>query len=344
VSGKVQLAGTPSAPQFEGAIEWKNGRIAFPAPWQPVEDIEARLGFHADEAAFEETRGRMGEGTFGLAGKIGLANLRELPWEFQLRGANLDFFADENLQLRGTPDFAARGSRQSGAIQGILGLDGSAVLRGLTITPQLSAAAPVSAPPASSPAATSLAAWTVDLKMSSATPISVGREDEGGTLTPDLYLQGTVGEPLLLGTIGAEKLSVRWPSEAKLTAAGRVHFTREKPWMPVLDLTGVGQAGPYDIRAGVFGPVDERRLLVSSSPPLTTEQIVLLLTTGVSPVPLPPSAPATPEDKLTAEPSWLELDSIRGLLGWNTGEGAAGGEGEAISLGGGTVGYEWNWR
>ena len=180
--------------------------------------------------------------------------------------------------------------------------------------------------------------------MKSAAPIPVGPAGADGFLAPDLYLRGTVGEPLLVGTIHADELQVHWPSGAKLAASGRIHFTREKPWLPVLDLAGSGRAAAYDIRAGVFGALDERKLLLTSAPPLTTEQIVVLLTTGVSPVPLPPELAATPEDKLTAEPSWLELDNIRGLLGWNTGEGAPGGEGEAISLGGGTVGYEWNWR
>jgi translocation and assembly module TamB len=284
----------------------------------------------------------MGEGNFGLAGKVSMSNWRDPRWELQLRGANLAIYADENLRLLGAPDLEARGTKGAGEIKGTLGLDGSAVLRGLTITPQLTAAAPASVP--SAPAPRPLAAWTLDLKMTSAVPIGAGPDGEDGSLAPDLYLQGTIGSPLLLGTIRADNWQVRWPSDAKLTVAGRVHFTREKPWMPVLDLTGAGQAGAYDIRAGVFGPLEERRLLISSAPSLTTEQIVLLLTTGVSPVPLPPSAPATPEDKLTAEPSWLELDNIRGLLGWNTGEDVPGGEGEAISLGGGAAGYEWSWR
>ena len=344
VTGKVQLTGKPSAPQTAGAIEWKNGRIAFPVPWQPAEDIETRLRFQADQAVFEETRGRMGEGTFGLAGRIGLANWRYPQWELQVRGANLAFYADDNLRLLGTPELEARGTRSAGEIKGTLGLDGSAVLRSLTITPQLTAVAPASAAPATAPPPRPLAPWTLDLKMTSGVPLGVGPDGTEGSLLPDLYLQGTVGEPLLLGTIRADHWQVRWPSGAKLTAAGRVHFTREKPWSPVLDVTGAGQAGPYDIRAGAFGPADDRRLLVSSAPSLTTEQIVLLLTTGVSPVPLPSSAPASPEDKLTAEPSWLELDNIRGLLGWSTGGDVSGGEGEAISLGGGAAGYEWSWR
>ena len=176
--------------------------------------------------------------------------------------------------------------------------------------------------------------------------MAIGPKGPEGSLAPDLYLQGTVGDPLLLGTIGVDRLQVVWPSEAKLAVAGRMHFTREKPWIPVLDLTGAGEAGPYDIRAGVFGPIDERKLLLSSAPPLTTEQIVLLLTTGVSPVPsaVDETAVLTPEQKMTSEPTWLDLDKVRGLLGWGTDSPPDRSSSAEWSLGGEAVGYEWSWR
>ena len=112
----------------------------------------------------------------------------------------------------------------------------------------------------------------------------------------------------------------------------------------MLDLAGEGAAGVYDIRAGIHGFPAEGQLLLSSVPALTSEQIVLLLNTGVSPVPREQDASATPEGKLTAEPSWLELGSIRGLFGWNTGEAATGEPGEGAFSDGGAVGYEWSWR
>ncbi len=346
-SGKVYVAGTPSAPQAEGSIIWKDGRITFPTPWQPMEDIETKIGFYANEAVFEETRGRMGEGTFGLAGKIGFAKLRNPQWEASLRGENLAFYADENLSLVGMPDIEAGGTRASGSIKGTLGLDGSTVLRGITVTPQLVAPTPEPARVESLPKdANSFDAWTLDLKMSSAAPIAIGPEGFEGSLAPDLYLQGTVGDPLLLGTIGVDRLQVVWPSEAKLAVAGRMHFTREKPWVPVLDLTGAGEAGPYDIRAGVFGPLDQRKLLLSSAPPLTTEQLLLLLTTGISPVPsaVDETALLTPEQKMNTEPTWLDLEKVRGLLGWGTDSPPDGSSSAEWSLGLEAVGYDWSWR
>jgi hypothetical protein len=345
VSGKVQWTGTSAAPQAEGALEWKNGRVSFPDPWLPMEDVETKIVFSADQAVFEETRGRMGEGTFGLAGKITFSDWRNPRGEAQLRGANLSLYANENLLIKATPDLAANGTEKSGTIKGTLGLEGSAVRRALAVTPQLLAVAAETAPEAVPPVPAPADVWTLDLKLTSAAPIPVGADGAAGSLVPDLYLQGTVREPLLVGTIHADKLEVAWPSGAKLAAAGRVHFTAAKPWIPVLDLAGAGEAGAYDIRAGIFGPLDERKLLLSSAPPLTTEQIVLLLTTGVSPAPAatPDMIPTTAEQKMNTEPSWLDLDKVRGLLGWGT---RSPSEAEAAewSLGREAVGYEWSWR
>jgi hypothetical protein len=341
MEGTVRLSGTASTPQAEGSIEWKDGRIAFPDPWQPMEKIGTKVVFRANEVLLEEMRGHMGEGGFGLSGKVDFTDPRELQWEARLRGENLAFYADENVALVGQPDLEARGTPEAGAIKGILALDGSAVLRGIAVAPQLvmpPAAAAVA--PAGSPATGLFRVWALDLKLGSAIPVPVGPEGADGLLAPDLYLQGTVSEPLLLGTIGVDRLRVTWPSEAELMAAGRLHFTREQPWVPVLDLAGAGQAGPYAIRAGVFGPLDERKLFLSSAPPLSTEQSVLLLAAGVSPDPSAGLSPLTAEEKMRAEPSWLDLEKVRGLLGWGT----AAPEAAEWSLGREAVGYEWSWR
>jgi translocation and assembly module TamB len=345
VSGKVQWTGTSAAPQAEGAIEWKNGRVSFPNPWLPMEDVETKIVFSADQAVFEETRGRMGEGTFGLAGKIVFSDWRNPRGEAQLRGANLSLYANENLLLKAAPDLAANRTEKSGTIKGTLGLEGSAVRRALAVTPQLLAPSAETPPEAIPPVPAPADVWTLDLKLTSAAPIPVGADGAAGSLVPDLYLQGSVREPLLVGTIHADKLEVVWPSGARLAAAGRVHFTAAKPWIPVLDLAGAGEAGAYHIRAGVFGPLDERKLLLSSAPPLTTEQIVLLLTTGVSPAPAaaPDMIPPTAEQKMNTEPSWLDLDKVRGLLGWGT-QSPSEGESAEWSLGREAVGYEWSWR
>jgi hypothetical protein len=53
--------------------------------------------------------------------------------------------------------------------------------------------------------------------------------------------------------------------------------------------------------------------------------------------------PPTAEQKMNTEPSWLDLDKVRGLLGWGTQPPSEAKTAE-WSLGREAVGYEWSWR
>jgi len=345
VSGKIRIDQTPAAPQAAGTLTWEAGRVALPGGWNPLEDIHARAVFAGTKAVFEETRARWGEGTLGVAASADFADRRNPVWEILLRGGALQPYRDENLRLQLDADLQARGDREKGLIQGTLALDGSAVLRGLALAPQLGPVNVASVVPPFRIASAPFAGWPLEVNVTAASPLPVGSDGSRGALRPDLYLRGTAAEPLLLGTVVVDNLRVALPGDGELAGGGRLHFTQAKPWIPFLDLTGRARTGAYDIYAGAFGPLDGRRLFLSSTPDLEAGQIVMLLATGVSPLPAQ-AAPATPADKLAAEPAWLELDKVRGLLGWKTEDGDVVGEGDFPdwSLGEQLVGYEWDFR
>jgi hypothetical protein len=346
LGGKLQAGATPEAPVIEGSLEWKDGRISFPGDWSPVEAVQAKAVFAGTQAVLEGTSAKMGQGTLGATGSVDLADRRNPRWEILLRGEGLSLYEDDHLLLRGKADLEARGNREGGEVKGMVDLDGSEVRRGIVLTPQLDPVPAVAVVVPLRVTLTPFTSWKLDLKTGSATPLRAGPAEGGGSLEPDLYLQGTLGEPLLLGTLWAANLPVTFPSRGNLAAAGAIHFTREQPWAAVLDLVGVGAAGPYDIRAGAFGPLDAQKLFLSTVPPLTKEQIVMLLTTGAnpSPAPAPDLAPMTPEAKMEAEPAWLDLDKIRGLFGWGTDAVAEDDAAADWSLGEETVGFGWGWQ
>ena len=210
--------------------------------------------------------GRVGDGTLGVAGRVNYAERGKAAWEILLRGEGLRIYEDDKLRLQAKADVEARGLGEEGEVKGSLDLRGSAVLRGILLTPLLGAAvesAPVTAPMVWDLAP--FASWKINVQLGAEELLPVGRGERAGALGLELSLQGILGEPLLLGTLRAEKLAVEFPARGRMTAGGRVHFTKEKPWMPVLDLEGAATAGPYDLRAGFFGPLDERRLLLSSA-------------------------------------------------------------------------------
>lgn len=347
VQADLRAGQTLDQPLLEGSVAWSGGRVEFPAPWRPLAEVNARLVFSGTTGVFEETTAQWGGGLVALQGRADFSDRRNVGWDILLRGERALLYEDERLRWQADIDLTAQGNNEAGAIKGTLGLSGSALLGELMVTPQLGAvsagAAPVS--PLFTLQTLPWASWDLAVEMRSDEFLPAGPDGAGGSVGPNLSLRGTAGEPLLLGTVQVKNIPVAFPSRGSLTVSGAIDFTRAKPWMPVLDLVGSGEAGPYDLQAGAFGPLDERRLFMASAPPLAPEQIVLLLTTDVAPVPVAAVdlAPLTPGEKLQAEPSWLDLDRLRGLLGWGTGPATLVPASEPWSLGSDPMSYEWAW-
>lgn len=345
ISGRLQADGSLSSPRVKGELLLENGEVDRPGGWTTVEDVRSRIVFTGNEAVLEETSARLGRGTLGVAGRFGFADPKKTTRQILLRGEELDLYRDDVLSVVGKADLEARGDSEAGEVKGELLLDGSKVMKSVLLAPRLKAVPATEDLDVPRWNSAPFQSWKLDVSLGAAQPLSVGCAKSAGSLAPDLYLRGTLGDPVLLGTLRAEKIEVFFPQRGRMALSGKIHFTRELPWNPVLDVTGSGQAGPYDISAGIFGPLDERKLLLSSAPPLTAEQMVLLLTTGVAPVPATSGeiAPPTAEQKMSTEPSWLDLDKVRGLLGWGT-QAPDNKAKTEWSLGRDAVGYEWSWR
>lgn len=336
LSGELQFRGTPDQPEIQGELQWQGGRLTLPPGWSPLSELETKMVFRGEEVVLEETRGKVGSGSIGVAGKVNFADRANLEWEILLRGENAGFYEDENFRLVGRGDLEARGNNQVGTVRGSLDLSGSMVRRGLELTPSLAEEKAEAILPPAGLKMSPFASWSWDINVSTVDALPVGKD---GAVRPELAFSGTLGAPLIVGTVHVDRAQVRLPSRSTVSAAGKLHFTREKPWVPVMDVVGLAEANAYDIRAGVFGPLGQRNLYLSSTPEMSVEQIVTLLTTGVAPEPAG-AAPREfiPEERMKSEPSWLDLAKIRGLLGW--GEQA---EVSPWGLGDQPVSYRWSW-
>ncbi len=286
VTGEIKVSHTAAEPQLDGTLGWTGGRMEPPKGWEPLTDVQAKVVLAGNQATLEAARAKMGEGVVDLAGRMDFREAARPSYDLSARGTNLRFFRNEDLLLEGTLELVAKGGSDGGSVEGAVDLAGSRVLRRLNITPQSSAApqpAGVSAPWAFNQLPFS--AWTTKIRLTASQPVPVGADREAGLLRPDLQIEGPLGQPWISGNLGVESLKVEVPSGVSFNAQGSVQFASQQPWQPRLDLSGFGQAGPFQITMGASGPLANGVLTLSSSPALRASQLVLLLNTGIAPMP-----------------------------------------------------------
>jgi hypothetical protein len=346
VQASVRASQTMADPRFEGFVAWDEVRWQLTGGWTPWQNMKGRVAFSGTKATIEEARADVGSGRLQFDGGADFKDFGNPAWDLRIQGKELPLFESETFRLQASADLHARGEDTAGELTGSLDLTGSAVLKGVALDPGLQATTAGNLSPVPGVTAGSFDDWKINVKVAASTLIPVGGVAGSGELAPDLYLLGTLGSPLLLGSVHVTDFQIGLPSQAVLQAGGAIHFTREFPWRPVLDLAGTSRIGDHEVRAGAFGPLDEKRLFLSTDPPLTLAQLVILLDTGIAPTAETADqvAALTPGAGLSKAP-WLDLEKIRGLLGW--GEEvpqAKDGLGGELLRSGEAVSYDWSWR
>ena len=280
---EIKASHTPFEPHLDGTIEWTEGRLEAAKGWEPLTDVQAKVVLAGTQATLEGTRMKMGEGTLSLGGQMSFGEMARPSYDLSARGANLRFFRNDDLLLQGGLQLTAKGGGESGAVDGVVDLIGSRVLRRLVVTPETQPAPTDGWPVPPGFSLAPFSAWNTTIRLTASQPVAVGPDRNSGLLRPNLQIEGTLGQPLLLGDVGVENLSVILPSGVSLHTHGTLPFTRDLPWQPLLDLTGAGAAGAFQIAATASGPLAGGALALSSSPSLTARQLVLLLNTGIVP-------------------------------------------------------------
>jgi hypothetical protein len=285
VSGDLKASRTAAEPHLDGMIEWTDGRLEFAKGWEPLVDLQTKVAFAGTQANLETTRATMGEGALDLGGRIDFREMERPVYDLFARGTNLRFFRSEDLLLQGKMELTANGGSGAGSVEGAVDLAGSRVLRRLEIVPQTASApepAGVSTPWAFSQPP--FAGWSTLVRLTSSQPVPVGADQDAGLLRPDLQIEGAFGQPSISGSLGIESLKVGVPSGASFNVIGTVRLTSEQPWQPLLDLSGSGQAGAFQVTMRASGPLTNGVLALAAAPSLRASQLVLLLNTGIAPM------------------------------------------------------------
>ncbi len=99
-------------------------------------------------------------------------------------------------------------------------------------------------------------------------------------VTPDLYVRGTIGRPVLLGRMEATEGQVYFRNNSFRLLSAVVEFADPTRLNPIIDLQAETHVREYTIQMTVSGTLDRLSVSLLSDPPLEEADIITLLTLG----------------------------------------------------------------
>lgn len=286
MSGQIGFAGKLSHPEIRGRLEIQNGTLTLGATGPELKQLDGVLNFDGEAMRIESFGGKSGPGDFTLTGFVGFADPSKLDVHLKLEGSRLPLLSEPAARALADVSMDAAGRSAEGALTGSLRLVEGRILQDIEVFPLLPGESTKAFPQA--PALKGLVpppwnTWTLNASLTNTTPLPLQDHPASGTITTDLRLAGTLGDPLLLGTLRLKNGSALFPAATLTIPEGVISFTEAAPWMPILDIAGKTTAGSdtrYEIHLTANGPLSTGKLILHSTPPLRQEQMVRLLTTG----------------------------------------------------------------
>jgi len=299
IAALMPVASNVVQPQgsFFGEVRWRGGafrpselnfeNIAF----QPMgggltlRSFHGTLGLDGRNVSLNDVKGQWSGQPLQLGGQLNFDNFKQPTGKLALKGERLELVRQAGLLLRGDVDVQAQiqqGLQQVG-LTGKVNLHDSMLLRDMRDLLRSGPASAASEPPFFSVDTKPFNAWTIDLGITGDQFMRIQAPFVSGELSADLRLEGTLGDPRLIGEIPLQPGAVRFPF-AKIpldTAAARI--TLEQPHTVQLSASGQGYSFGYDVQLTVEGTMSEPELRLNSTPPLSEESILMMLTTGSVP-------------------------------------------------------------
>lgn len=287
LAGSLSVSGTAQAPRFDGEATLSDGDLELSPDFPRVNRLSGRVRVDAKQLTLESLRGQVGAGPFEASGTVDLRDPANPQLDFRLKGSKVLLVRDAGMRLRADLELTAQGRGTKGAVAGSIRLVDGRIFRRLEVTPFI-VPNPVTGGPFAAPELAGLvpepwAQWTLDVTLQNGAPFLLVGNLASGEISPDLAVRGTLGAPWLGGTVVLKDLQAYLPASTLLIPDGRIYFTRENPFMPIMDVRARADVSGYAVQMYAYGALSESKLVLRSDPPLSQENLIFLMTTGLTP-------------------------------------------------------------
>lgn len=287
VAGALNVAGTLNAPDIDGEMTVRGGDIEIDVNTPRLTAINGRLTFKDSRLTCESLRGEVGAGPFEITGWAEFSNPAEPQIQLHLKGSKILLARDPGLRLRADMNLDLQGRGSSGELSGSVLLVDGRIFRRLEVTPLLvpnpENTAGFTVPSFAGLVPPPFADWKLNIAVRNGMPFLLIGNLATGEISPELTISGTLGAPFAAGTVNLKDLQAYLPASTLLIPNGRIYFTRERPFMPIMDVRARAEVSGYNVQMYAYGALSQANLALRSDPPLSQEDLIALLTTGIVP-------------------------------------------------------------
>jgi translocation and assembly module TamB len=275
--------------KLSGTLTVQHARTRPLGEFGPIRDINLNMRFRERMLELEQASAKISGAEVSLSGGVDFRGTNWLdgelpPFEISVRGTE--------VPLARKPEFIVRSDLLLGIIKtnnapplisGVAHMRDSFYLSDLSALVPGKVSTPSARPPYFSIDQPGLADWRLALVVDGSRFLQIRSSVFNGEVSANLHLQGTLKDPIALGTLKIDSGVVRFPFANLQLHQGLVNLTSQNPYHPQLLVSATSKQFGYDIRMEVSGTADAPIVQFSSNPPLSSEQIVLLVTSGQMP-------------------------------------------------------------
>ena len=275
---KVRLSGGLERPALQGVVEVQNASLGYADLPFRLTGLKGEVTLEGDRATLRSLRGTSGGGVVLLSGFLTLAQSGRLDLGAELKGVRVPYPAEFTSVLDGSLHLVGLGKR--GQLDGQLSVRHMSAPKDFNWLARLGEAG--NFPAARAGGIPYPLAGNIRLNVQVSSPQTVRLETRDLRLTADIDLrvQGTLANPVQVGTIHI-------PSGEVIFRGNRYRLNRADLSMinpfrtqVVVDLEAQTRLQRYDLTLDISGPLDRLKISYRSDPPLPTADIVSLLAFG----------------------------------------------------------------
>lgn len=261
---QLHVMGPLNALAFNGEASLAGGKIALPAPWGRVDQLEMALQFNGDNIQLTKASGQALGGRWSATGSVGIQPNNEVMLQAQLTGSGLkpslpgmSGQGSVNLRLNGPLNelqVSGTATLQQGEIDILsLHLPGTGAIGKSPINPYLDI---------------NINAQRLRVKANSLLDAFIGGS---------LRLNGTWHEPTLKGQLIADRGQLNYLGTNFVIDEAQIDFAPFRGVMPSLSLAATAWSGQHVITLRMNGEYPSLQAQLRSDPPLPQQDILALL-------------------------------------------------------------------